>query len=381
LRGQALTLLSPKLFAQASYTINEHEVALDPASLVPPELAEFAAGDPILLQPKSYWGANITVQQSLFSMEALPALYGANRAGDAASLDEDMNRQRLRAGIARAYYGLFTAREGVSLAEDAERTTAHQLELALRQVDAGLAPPRARLQAELAVSRATRETQTARQLAAAAEEAFARYTGVDRDVPLTLPDPPPIPDTLEQAIALARIDHPDVLAADHRARAAARLRETNLAGFTPDVVGRFTYAYTENTGFSDDKTVWVAAIEGTWTLWDGGYRIAKSVEYASQVRAARLLVEQRKLDTEVQVRGAWESVQRSQAAMGAVQHEQALADESLRLAQLGFEAGTVTWLEVEQAVLGQRLARLNGISERMTRDLAAIDLLVAMGRY
>ena len=382
IRGQAWSLLSPKVQAQGSYTINEYPIVLDTSKMIPPEFAEFVTEtEPITVQEKQYLQGAVTVQQPLFSGEAMPLLLGAYRTVDAARFDEASARQLVRAGVAKSYYGLMTAREAVALAESAEATAKAQLDLAKRYVDAGTAPPRAVLQAELGLSQATREVQGAIEQRVAAEEAFHRLTGLPRDVELDPPAPPEVPASVEAALETARVQRPDLLAAEQRAKAARLQRSANLAGFLPDVNARYTWAYTENTGFSDDPTIWMLVFEGTWLLWDGGYRAAKADEYGAQVHMAELAALRSLQEAEATIRTQWERYHRAEAALVAVEREQALAAENLRLARLGFEAGTVTWLEVEQAELGDRAARLNALIERMNRDLAAIDLRVAMGDY
>ena len=69
----------------------------------------------------------------------------------------------------------------------------------------------------------------------------------------------------------------------------------------------------------------------------------------------------------------------AQVTAAAVDDEVALAEDSLDLAQRGFEAGTTTFLEVEQAELQLRGAELTRLNERMNLTLAGIDLLVATG--
>lgn len=382
LRGQAWTLVSPKIVAQAAYTWNQYEIALDFSEQIPEEFQSFFEdSEPIVVQPKRYAQASLTIQQPLFSGTALPALLGAYAMSDAATHDEAWARAQLHAGVARAYYGVYTAREAVRLAEEALRTTESARDLVRRQVDAGLAPPRLSLQAELDVSRARRQLEQARAAREVAERAFANATGLDPAAPVELPAPPTLPESVEAAVEAARARRPDILAAERQHDAARWQQRANWSGWLPTVNGRFTEVYTENTGFSEHDTFWVAAVEAEWLLWDGGWRVAKAREAGAQARAAELLVERRVLDADLHVRSAWATLQEAEAALVATEREVALAEENARLARLGFEAGSATFLEVEQAELGLHAARLDGVTARMNRDLAAIDVRVAMGRY
>jgi outer membrane protein TolC len=79
------------------------------------------------------------------------------------------------------------------------------------------------------------------------------------------------------------------------------------------------------------------------------------------------------------LRVSWEAYERAQNNAELVEREVQLATESLRLAETGLTAGTATWLDVEQARILLRQTRLSDLQERMTRDLAAIELRRAMG--
>ncbi|RME22061.1 MAG: hypothetical protein D6798_16710 [Deltaproteobacteria bacterium] len=383
-RGQAWALIQPKVQAQGSYTINEYEISFDMADSLPEELSAFidpeSLGDPIVIQQKESWSGNVSVVQPLFNGEALPALKAAYAGVDAARLDEVASRQRVRAGVAQAFYGLAVARSGMELADAAVATAEHHLELAERQVAAGTAPPRARVQARLSLSQAHREQAAARARLVAAEEAFVRATGLPRDSEPVLPERPlPTPDSVDLAVVQATRERADVRAAEARTR-MARLSHTGTAlGFLPELDARFTWNYTDNTGFSDKNTMWMLVFSANWNLWDGGFRASQLKQEASKVRVAELVARQQADRAEEEVRTAWEQLQRAERALEAVAHEVELARENLELAERGFQAGTTTWLEVEDARLGLQQAELGVQRERMNRDMAAIQLAVATG--
>jgi outer membrane protein TolC len=99
----------------------------------------------------------------------------------------------------------------------------------------------------------------------------------------------------------------------------------------------------------------------------------------SQERQSRYAADKVRRQIDEDVRVAWEVYGRAEAAVRAVEGEVALAADSLDLARRGFEAGTATFLEVEQAELALRGAELNRLTERTALALAAVDLLLATG--
>ena len=381
LKTQAWALLSPKLVANAEYTINEYEIAIDFASMIPEEFQDFFdAGEPIVVNKKEYFAWNACVVQPLFSGQALPLFSAATQTVNASRHEEKAQRAAIRGGIAQAYYGVIVAREGASLADRAlEHARAHA-KLATQQVDIGLAPPTAKLQAEIAVARAERERANAVQGKVRAEEALSRLTGWPVDTAVEVPPSRPLPfDGLDAAEDRAQANRPEIARAVAQARAAKYARTAADLAWMPSVDGRFTWSYSENTGFSDDKDLWLLVFSANWTLWDGGARIADQTKQASVRRMAMLAEERTRETTTEEVRGAWEAYASAKAALGAVERELALAKENLRLSEVGFTAGSLSFLEVEDARVGLLAAELGALQTRAQRDLAAIQLLAATG--
>lgn len=384
LRAQAWALVSPKVIANGSYTINDKEIAIDFTESIPEEYKELLGleSEPMILQQKTAWGADATLSQPLFDASSLPLLRGAYKNVDAARGNAEAARQQVRAGAAKTYYGLAVARGMRELAGKAVEAARGHEALVIRQVELGLAPERARLQAELAVARAERDRATAEEAVVMAGQAFASLTGLPAQTEVTLPDSPVgVPGSLEEALERALADRPELAASQATAAAADLAVTARQLSWLPTLNGRYTWVYNENTGFTDDPTLWMVVFEGKWLLWDGGARIGQTREAASQARQAHLLATQERIDVESEVRNAWERHARASAALASAERERALATENLRLAEIALQNGGMTWLEVDDARLGLLAAEMSVLQERASRDLAGIDLRVAMGAF
>lgn len=386
-RWQRLAPLLPQVDLAASFTINQQEVELDmsggvdPAEIPEPFQDLFAgfAGDPIIVQAKTAWTGRLSIYQTLLNGQALPGLQGLARLGRAARSDLERTRDQLRASVARAYYGLVVARESAVLAERQLETARHLLDLAQRQVAAGLADRRAVLQGELSIARAERGVAAATEQMVAAEQGFARLTGLSADTAVEMPTPTQPPGDVEAALQAAWEHRPDLAGAAERVEAAKRFRTASDLGWAPTVGIGFRELYSQVPGFVPEKFQWQVGLDFSWNLWDGGYRISRSRELASQVRVADLAVEQIRDGAEAEIRTLFQTYERAETALRGVEAEIRLAEEGLRLAETAVVAGRGTWLEVEQARLALEAARMGLLTERMDRDLAAIDLAAATG--
>jgi outer membrane protein TolC len=381
LTGAAWSLVSPKFVLRGNYTLNDKELVFDSSALVPENLAGLLGEtDPVVIQKKSYFDANASIVQPLFSGQALPLLRAAYGEVSAANEDRRGQRGQLRLGVARAYWGVVLAREGVQIAREALTSAQKHRTLADATADVGLAAPTLRLQARIAESRAERELAAAEEGRVTAEQALARLTNLPPDEPVS---PPPSRtlryDTVEAAISAAATARPSVRAAHTRSVSAQAQALARTMAWLPDVNGRFTYVWTENTSaFNDREAFWMVVVEGEWVLWDGGYRLSEQAKAAAQKRMASL-AEARALDeAEAELRTLWEQHTRATKALGTVERELELAKENLRLAEVAWQAGALKFIELEDARLGEKAARLGVLQERMNASVAALGIEVAV---
>jgi outer membrane protein len=185
---------------------------------------------------------------------------------------------------------------------------------------------------------------------------------------------------MDPLLTEARARRPDAQAADLRVKVQENYVWAKRGEWLPTFDARFTYTWSENTGFQADNDLWMIVFEANWMLWDGGLRIAQTKEEASNLRQTKLVAKKLREDIEIEVQTAWESFRRAEAAMRAAKDEVSLADENLRLAERALEAGSASWLDVEDARLGALQARLIGLNARADREIALTQLALASGR-
>lgn len=384
--GQALSTLSPKISTGANYTYNKDEIALemDFSDMIPDEFADMFEGqevDPTIVQKQQYFDANVSLIQPLFNAPALPLLRGAKAQRSAAYLSEDHQTAMVELAVTSAYYTLVVARDGHGLAMDALDNSKAHLDLARRQVAAGAAPPLAAMQAEVGVLQAERTLADAVVNLEQAEDQFALMTGLSRDAQVQMPPMPTAPvRSLEEALD-AVPERADIQASQLQADMAHYQQRADQLGWLPKVDGRFTYSWTQNTGFAGEPEWWMATVGATWMPWDGGYRLNTNKQYGSMARQAEYMRQKTELEAAQEVRVAWESWRKAETSYALVERQLALAEESLVLATRGFKAGANSWLEVQDAELMVNQAKMGLLTERMMRDLSAAQLEVAVGAY
>ncbi|MFT7521246.1 MAG: outer membrane protein TolC, partial [Kiritimatiellia bacterium] len=396
-RIMAWTLLQPRVQGQWNWTRNQFDdVTLDfgESTLGPYFVMEELHGleanslvdpirellpEPTVVQRQQFQDANVTITQPLFNGSALPLLMGAYRQANAASLEERFAVQRVRSGVAQAFYGVVTARKAMELSEQAVELANTQLELATRQVEVGTAAPRSVLQAKLRVSQAQRDVRRGSERLSQAEQAWVNITGLPRDAEIELGTLAAAPESLQAALDTAQVRRLDLQAADVRVDVAKMQTRSDALKWAPTVNYRFSYLWSENAGFVGKNSYWNMGLSATWVLWDGGMRLAEQRNSASQRRMAQLAVEGSKTSIEEEVRVAWRTYEAARSSIEAVDVEVGLAQENLELARRGFEAGSTTFLEVQQAELALENAELNRVVERQSHALSVVGLQAVTG--
>ena len=185
--------------------------------------------------------------------------------------------------------------------------------------------------------------------------------------------------SVDDALHDAWAKRPDLRAAEAQARLARAQSTVSRLSWVPTLDGRFTEAWSENTGFSGEPWNGQIGLAARWTLWDGGYRLIDHAQTHSNATLADSAARQAREQVEVDVRQAWAESDRAHAAWVAAERERTLAEENLRLADVSFQAGASTFLDLEDARVSLESARVRELQERMNVHLGALGLQHAIG--
>ena len=382
IRGQAASALLPRVSLSGGYTVNQYESAIDFSKMIPEELQGFIEdSEPIVVNQKEFWSGSLTVVQPLFSGSALPAWTAAQATARAAEAQADATLDQIRVAVARAYWGAYLGRERVRLATDAVARAEKYLSLAQvrEQIGAGRGIDTA--QAGVALARAHRERIQSDAARVEAEEGLSRLLGVEPGVALERPPAREVGAASAEDAVERALDAPAVAASEERAKAARHVRTATDLGWVPSVNGRFTEAYSENSGFSGEEWNWQAAITADWMLFDGGYRIAKQREAAMNMHAATLAVERDRDQARADARSLWAAHDAAKEAQIQATAERALAEQALTLAETSYEIGTLTFLDLWQTRQLRDGAEVAELAADMQLDLAGVALIAETGGW
>jgi outer membrane protein TolC len=318
-------------------------------------------------------GADVNVP--LYPMRAAEAFVESARADRRAVAAEGRAQaEDVRLEVARAYWTLVTARESVSVLEQALRRTDAQVADVKTRVDTGLLPPNDLLTAQAQRARQSVQLIQARNAAAFAEADLARLIGLDSGqsiVPATAVD-----QAMPGAAGLAAqpVEKLAGLARERRGDRTALLeRQQSLRASADSVVGASEPRIAARAGVqparpnqifvprTDEwRTSWNVGVQMTWLLWDSGKAKADRAIATAQADAVGHQIEAQDDLMVLEIRQRLWDLEAARAALTASGEAVVAATEARRVVQERFSAGVATsteLLDAEVALLEAELER------------------------
>jgi outer membrane protein len=192
----------------------------------------------------------------------------------------------------------------------------------------------------------------------------------------------PISYNLSTLLQQAEASRPEINAL--RSIADARKEGISVAksGYLPEVylVGGYQLdKYWDSLRITESTTGWSIGVESSWAIFDGRRTRGRVIQARSQQRQAEIDVEERKLSVDVEVRLAISALTEAEQLASAAQKVVEQAEESLRLAQVRFESGAATQLDLLQAQVALTEARTNELESNYSYLVALANLRRATG--
>jgi outer membrane protein TolC len=132
--------------------------------------------------------------------------------------------------------------------------------------------------------------------------------------------------------------------------------------------------------FGDSRDGWLVGLQSQWNIFDGAATSGRVAQARSALEQARLNLGETSLLIDVEVRRALSSLQEATELADASQKVVAQAEESLRLANARYSAGTATQLDVLQSQVDLTTARTNQIQAYYSYNIAVARVRKAIGQ-
>ncbi|MBC8041239.1 MAG: TolC family protein, partial [Opitutaceae bacterium] len=338
------------------------------------------------------WSIALEARQALYSGGGIKAALDVQKISrEAAVLDLKAIINDALLLVRTRYYDVLLAREQILVQEQSVQLLNEQLQNAKNRFEAGTVSNFEVLRAEVELANAQPALITARNRKRRSIDLLRQAIGYRNTTSENLLKTPefigtldfqPVTYDLQQSLDSARTNRPDLLRLEKVAKASEAGITIAKSSYLPtlDLVGGYQVVKNATSdNFRDSLDGWVVGVQSSWAIFDGRATAGRVAQARSQFRQAELSVGEQSLAVEVEVRTALSSLQEAGELAEAATKVVAQAEESLRLADARYGAGSATQLDVLQARVSLTQSRTNQLEANYRYNVALATVRRALG--
>ena len=311
------------------------------------------------------WMYGVNLYKSLYSSGRNRALVTLARLNvESKELETAIARRQIALAATAMFYGITRAAGFVDVAADTVASAREHWRLAAARYEAGAVPRFDVMRAEVEVANAEQELIVAETAVKTAKAALKTILHIDVTRPIEL-TAEPIPATLavdphlsintayenRQELKVGRKGIQLALTNRRRARAARGLNFDLIGGYDRQRAG----------GLGGGDYAWNVTLSATKKLADGGASRSKEAQALAQSEQARTLLAKLHDDIAQEVWQAYLDLEQAKSRLTSAAKTVELAEEALRIAEVRYEAGIATPVEITDARVALTGARTNHV--------------------
>jgi len=271
------------------------------------------------------------------------------------------------------------AKEAQKVAQASVDSSDARLKNTIAKYEAGSLPKFDVTRAEVELANFQQKLISARNAVLTARAALNSVLGVGVSEPTDIQSidvqvNPPVMD-IDALTADAYTRRPDMRSVETAVKLGRHNLKLQQTGTKPtaSVVGTFNHNF-KAAGFSGQKDSWMAILAVQMPVWDGGVTRTKIDQAKAQIDISQDSLEQAKLGVALDVKVATVNIQDATERVSTAKSSVALAEEALRLANVRYDAGISTLVEVTDAESALSEARFNYVNALYDYATAIADL-------
>lgn len=338
------------------------------------------------------WSFGVTARQVVYSGGGVSAsVRGQEAVREAAILALQAVINDALLDVRTRFYTVIVNRERIKVQEQNIELLQRQLQDVKNRYEAGTVSNFEVLRAEVALANAQPALIRARNEFRNAIEDVRQSLGF---VTATEPNVTKLPEfvgelefkpaefDLRSSLATAREKRPDLLRLKQLETAAEEGVTARRAGYLPAVSAFGSYDFRKapfGSTSGSTRDGWTIGLQSTWDIFDGRATAGRVAQARSVLEQTQLAVGDAQLAVDVEIRRAISSLQEADELAAASKKVVEQAEESLRLANARFGAGSATQLDVLTAQTDLTTARLNQLQAFYSHTIAVARVRKALG--
>jgi outer membrane protein len=343
--------------------------------------------------PDEFWDITVEVSQLVYSGGSIRSTLKAQKfAREAVQYSLEAVVNNLALSVTESFYNALLARESISVQEENVAFLERQLENVRNRFEAQTVSKFEVLQAEVELANAQPGLIRARNAYRIALDELYRivgytnrsassYTGNEIEGEL---DYSPLNYSLNRALENAIEQRPEM----DQLKAIIEARKSGVdvarAGYFPNVSVYGNWGIQKSPLSSDvDDSLrgWEVGVRSSWSIFDGRATRGRIIQARSQLRRSENDQRELKLAIENEVRRSVSALQEASELSDAAGKVVEQAEEALRLADVRFQAGNATQLELLQSQTAVTSAKLNQLEANYSYLVATAQFKRATGVF
>ncbi|MFN3648239.1 MAG: TolC family protein [Armatimonadota bacterium] len=348
-----------------------------------PTVPPFRPGDNPAV-PAYRWDLGVFLNQVVFDWGRRSARQRAAERDVNAALfrtEETENDVRLVVGV--SFYNVLRSQQLLAVAQERRESAQEQLRVAQARFESDVSPRFDVIRAEAELANAEQEVIDAENEIALAESTLNTALGRPADAPIALElgtEPPVPPITFEQAREAALEERPQLAALRETVEGLRQEVRARRAENKPQIDFSAGYDRPNPGGFASTAYRWNLGLTLDFPFFDSGLTRNRVREAQGLVDETRQELELARQQVELDVRSALLDLREAERRIQTATQEQRAAREALRVANVRYQAGVGTNVEVTDAQVAVARAGQNLANATFDYEAARVRLEAATGQ-
>jgi outer membrane protein len=287
-----------------------------------------------------------------------------------------------------AYYNLLLSQHLVDISTDAVRAAKVHLDDVEKKRAGGVASNFDVLRAQVELSNFEADLIRSKNAINIARANLIKTMGVSQDSDFLLSDEfafAPTKVEMDEAVKTAFTNRPDLYSREYQIRQQREQLQIARSRYLPNVSAYFTNTWANpspaNFGSSSNDwgRIWQAGVQGAWPIFDGFRREGEIVQQKARLKQAQIGLVDAEETAIFELTQAMLSMENAEEFVQSQRLNLTRATEGLRLAEVGYQQGVNTQVEVIDAQSALTTARVNYYQAIYQHVVAKLAVERAMG--
>lgn len=326
----------------------------------------------------------LTLRQPLFAWGRYNYNYQSTQLGLEATRKElEATYNQLSRDVSEAFYGVLVATEFIRVAQQTVDLGEKQLQIARSLFESGAATNFDVLRTKVQLANAKSQLIQAKNHVRQALDAFKNILNIDLGEEIELKaslSSPQVALNLESLIQTALESRPEIHQLEFSEQANQKQADVAKTGNRPDLSFFTNYQVDDNERLTKMNRIWSVGFVINFPIFDGLATRAAVQQAESRLNQTRLAKQQLVDAIEFEVRSAYLNLLEAKALIDVQKETVEQAGEGVRLANLRYENGMITSVELTDAQLALAQAEVNRLQSLHDYMVGLARLETAIGQ-